>query len=229
MDVFSSTPVVRAWGRYRKQRKVPLRTRFVVGCLLSVAAQTPSSAGLLNLELLDSPDIFSAFLDVSYDASDQQFSAVGFAFTIDDGLGPQININNGSFELLASVTNAGLATDGTLALGGEVLGFGSFNPLLTGELVDFGWRDGGGDLFEFLFTVTGGDLATTEYYGEPGAVLGVILTAEFGSGGFTGSFSEDFANGGTGLSNTAPIPEPATIWLGVISLGAVAGFKRPRA
>ncbi len=198
-------------------------------CLLSVVAQTPSSAGLLNLELLDSPDIVSAFLDVSYDASGEQFSAVGSSFTIDDGLGPQININNGFFELLASVTNTGLVTGGTLALGGEVLGFGSSNPLLTGALVDFGWMDGGGDLFEFLFTVTGGDLATSAYYGEPGAVVGVILTAEFGSGVFTGSFSEDFANGGGGFSNTAPIPEPATIWLGMISLGVVAGFTRPRA
>lgn len=215
--------------RYFKWLDGSLCARFGLACALSLLSQSPLSAGMLDLELLDSPDVFSAFLSVSYDSAAEELHAVGFAFTLEDEFGTLTNINNGTFELFASVSNTGVATNGTLTIGGELLGLGSVNPLLTGDLTDFGAMDGGGDLFEFLFTVTGGDLANTENYGEPGAIVGVILTGAFDDSDSAGVFSGDFANGGMGFSDTARVPEPATIWLGLFGLCAIARRKRRRA
>jgi hypothetical protein len=191
-------------------------------CLLACLIITPASASLLNLSLLDHPDIFSDFIDVSYDAATDQLNTVGFSLTLnDDGVGSPENILDGAFDITATIDEFGVPVAGSLTIMGNVLGYGP--TLLTGELTDFGFMDpAGGDLFEFLFTVTGGDLAIPALYGGPGSITGVILGAN--GSNFVGSFDADFNNNGgvpgTGLgqADTAPpIPEPASLILMVVA------------
>ena len=146
--------------------------------------------------------------------------------TLDDGV-TAINISGGTFDIVATITEVGAATAGSLTIQGGVSGFGP--TLLTANLVDFGYFDGGGDLFEFLFTVTGGDLATQALYGDPGAVVGVIINANGSS--FAGSFGQSFDNNGGfpgfgfGSSDTAPIPAPGTL-LVMLAAGGLRARRR---
>lgn len=192
-----------------------------------LAAALPAAAAPLGLTTISAPDITSGFIDVSYNASSETFLASGFALTLDDdGVGASDNIDPaGSFNITATIDNAGVLSSGSLTIDGSVLGFGP--SLLIGSLTDFGFLDGGGDLFEFLFTIDGGDLATL--YGDVGPVVGVILDANGST--FTGSFATDFDNNfgspglGQGVSDAAPIPEPATLFL-VLIAGALIRRKR---
>ena len=76
--------------------------------------------------------------------------------------------------------------------------------LLHGDLTDFGYQPEGGDPLEFLFNPTSGQLMS-EYNGR----MGVVHLA---GSGFQGSFKENF-DGTNGVSDTAPIPVPAAVWL----------------
>ncbi len=80
----------------------------------------------------------------------------GLALAIDeDGIGSAIDITGGSFDLSANIDSAGNLLGGTVSIGGSVaeLGFTS-GTLLTGELVNFGFRNDGGDPLEFIFNIT---------------------------------------------------------------------------
>ena len=197
---------------------------IAAACILFTAA-IPVAAAPLALTLLDHPDVTSGFISVSYDAGDEAFHATGFSLSLDDdGVGSALNIDNGTFDITAEIDGTGTAAGGTLIITGDVLGFGP--TLLTGDLSAFGFLDSGGDIFEFLFTVTGGDLAIPEFYGTPGpgSTAGIILDA-VGSG-FGGTFDNDFDNGfGLGESDTAPIPEPGTLFL-VLMAGALVRRKK---
>ena len=146
-------------------------------------------AAPLNLTLLDTPDIVSDFIDVTYDAAGDSFVATGFARELDDdGSVLPENIVNGTFNLAATIDAAGNLVSGSLTIGGTVasLGFNS-GTLLTGDLTAFG------DPLEFLFDVTGGDAAGL--YGGVGSVGGVIKDVT----GFTGDFVVDFTGDGLSL------------------------------
>ncbi len=183
------------------------------------------SAAPLGLTLLDSPDIASFFIDVSYDAGSDLLEASGFALVLnDDGSDPGEDILNGIFELSATIDAAGELWGGTLLIQGTVptLGFNS-GTLLTGDLSDFGFSTSN-DLLEFTFDVTGGDAAAL--YGSIG---GTILAFT----GFTGSFATDFDNlqggqagTGGGMSDGAAIPEPATAFLMLAGLLGLASRSR---
>ncbi len=198
------------WGRH---------AAVVVVSLVGLLA-APAQGSLLGLTLLRSPDITSGFITVGYDAGTQVFTASGFSLTL-DGLDFDVI---GSFDYSLQLDGFGGLISGSLTITGSVGGFGP--PLLTGDVTAFGFQDGGGDLFEILFTVTGGDLATPAHYGDPGAVGGVIMNAN--GSDFDGTFDDDFGNIGTGTSNTAPIPEPATLVLLAIAGGLVARRRRQR-
>ena len=205
-----------------------LRVRMWVTCLAAVAFAAPARAELLNLDLLDSPDITSAFIDLMYDAASDQFTASGFAMTFDDGILSPANIAGGVFSIAATITDGGILSGGSLTIQGGGSGFGP--TLLTGELLSFGYFDGGGDLFEFVFAVTGGDLATPLFYGDPGTVAGVIINANGSS--FAGSFGQSFDNNGgipgfgLGSSDTAPIPAPGALLLMLVAGGFQARRRR---
>ena len=178
-------------------------------------------AAPLNLTLLDTPDIVSDFIDVTYDAAGDSFVATGFARELDDdGSVPAEAIADGTFDLTATIDASGTLSSGSLSIGGTVasLGFNS-GTLLTGDLTAFG------DPLEFLFDVTGGDAAGL--YGGVGAVGGVIMIMDFT--GFTGDFGVDFTGDGTAVANVAPIPLPAAVWLFGTGLLALVGVGRRRA
>ena len=195
--------------------------------VLSASAQ----AAPLNLTLNNTPDIVSSFIDVTYDAGTDSLIASGFAFELDDdGSVPAEAIVDGIFDLSATIDSTGALTGGTLTIGGTVasLGFNS-GTLLTGNLTAFGFPNAGGDPLEFLFDVTGGDAASL--YGGGSIPGGIILS----DAGFTGDFGSDFDNlsggvpgTGIGVSDVAPIPLPAAVWLFGSGLLGLVGASRRR-
>jgi hypothetical protein len=202
-----------------KENRMWYLTSFLMTCVLAIVTGGAAQASPLNLALADSPDISSAFIGVTYDAGTDQFVASGFAMELDNGGLPNLSIANGLFNISADITSTGSigSAGGMLSIGGTIssLGFNS-GTLLTGVLTAFGFQDGGGDLFEFLFDVTGGDMVTSF-----GPVVGVILDINHG-GAFSGSFDVSFNNSGSGVSDTAnPVPEPSTL---LLMLSGVGGF-----
>lgn len=182
-------------------------------------------AGLLNLPQR-TPDITSGFIAVTYTLPDDNglFEALGTASHLDfDGTDPPDHaITDGSFHISITVApSTGVPIGGTLAITGTVDVFTS-GTLLTGTIDQFGFQDApGGDIFEFTFDVTGGDLAALY-----GAKAGVVLDAQ--GSGFTGSFLTAFDNGlGLGVSDTfRPVPEPSTLLLAFTALGVILPARR---
>ena len=189
-----------------------------------------AQAAPLNLTLLDTPDIVSSFIDVSYDATTDAFTASGFAMELDDdGSVPAEAIDGGSFDLSATIDDSGALSSGTLTIGGEVASLGfTGGTLLTGDLTAFGFQDAGGDPLEFLFSVTGGDAA--DLYGGIGSIGGILLVNVFDVTGavFPGDFTFDFDGDGSASSNVAPIPLPAAVWMFGAGLLGLVGVARKR-
>ena len=201
------------------------RTYFAALVAAASLAAPVANAAPLNLVLSDTPDIVSGFIDVSYDSASQQLSASGFALEIDVDGGPTIAITSGTFDITASIDNSGNLLGGTFEIGGTIadLGFNS-GTLITGDLINFGFRPEGGDPLEFVFDITGGDAAGL--FLAEGAFGGIILSGT----GFGGSFAADFANDGiSGVADTAPVPVPAAAWLLMSGLAGLAGFRSRRA
>ena len=196
-------------------------------------------AGLTTLVLQPSPDIFSGYIDVTYNAGSNQFSSTGYNLAIYNGI-DQIDFdeyNPGDFSISAVVDEAGIASSGSLNMNGKVLGHGTSGPLLTGSLTYFNaffadTQNPNSDaaIFEFLFDVTGGDLAGI--YGGSGASVGVILGCVSVGGNvaenpFAINFDNLFGNGpgyGSAVADTAPLPEPVTVLL--LGLGALIIRKK---
>ncbi len=210
--------------------------RVTCGCAATFAAVMLSGvsvqAELLDLVLFDFPDVFSAFIDVTYDSGLKEFEAKGFAMTFDDNGDPAKDITSGDFNITAAIDNAGKLSGGTLTILGDVLGFGP--TLLTADIVDFGFMDApGGDLFNFLFITTGGDLAVP-HFGGVGSTIGVTLDADGSDfdGFFTGDF-DNLVNGvpgtGTGFGDTGvQVPAPGAVLLGMLGLSLAAAQRRRR-
>ncbi|MDH3589142.1 MAG: hypothetical protein OEQ74_07035 [Gammaproteobacteria bacterium] len=176
-----------------------------------------SHAAPLGLTLADAPDIASGFITVSYNAMTDTLSATGSAIQLYDGVATFIDAG-GLFILEATVDGDGNMTGGTISIDATIASLGHVSgTLLTGVLTDFGFMEGGGDPLEFLFDVTGGDLASL--YGPRG---GIILS----DAGFGGSFANDFANTDAGVSDTAAIPVPPALWLMFSALAGIAGVRR---
>jgi len=199
----------------------------VIGFLICVGRA--SAADPLNLELLDSPDFISGFLDVSYDSINDLFEVDGFALEFDeDGIGVPFGIDNGTFELDAMIDSLGMLSGGSVQIGGTIPGLGlNSGTLLTGNIVDFGFEADAGAPLEFLVSLTGGD-AASYYQSDP---VGLILTQS----GFTGTFESDFDNlmggssgTGSGLADVAPVvPLPESGLLALVG-AALACWTRRR-
>jgi hypothetical protein len=178
----------------------------------------------------NAPDFGADILDVTYTASNDTFQAAGF--TTDYANGTVTLVGVGSYVLSATITDAGLLVGGTLTIDGDV-GQGT-QTLLTGTLNSLGFADPpGGSLFEFLFTVTGGNPTIVQDFGGTNAAnCGVILNASFVNGGtsFSGSWTNDFNNDGfSGLSDTfAAVPEPSSILLVLLGGACCAASLRRR-
>lgn len=200
---------------------------FAVGflALATGLAVTPGHAAPLNL-IPKSPDITATYIDVAYNHVTLQFTATGWATDLDvDNVPPPdyaISMMSANFNLAATISNAGHPLGGTLSITGTIPALGALSgTLLTGTLWQFGYPDPpGGEVFEFIFNTTGGDLAAMY-----GSHIGVILSAL--DTGFGGSFANSFANTGLGVAD-AFVPSPAAALGGMALLMCMAMMKSQR-
>lgn len=195
-----------------RQQSLALWAAIVIGSSVQAAP--------LDLILEPIPDITSGILAVGYSAGTDTLSVSGFALSLLDGAPPvSENILSGSFSINLTVDVNGDITPGvgSLVINGNVAGGGP--GLLTGSIAQFGFLSGGGEIFEFLFDVTGGDLA-----GSFGTQVGVIVDAQ--DTGFDGSFAGSFSNFGFGVSDTGVIPEPATLGMVISGVLCLVGRRR---
>src|ERR1017187_6348581 len=147
------------------------------------------------------PDLTGSYMDVTYNSSGSLFQAIGFSTQYTDKQTNQFSVyDNASFNytLTANITSAGMLTNGTLTISGDP---------------DFGSGDGGNQIFQFRFDVTGGSLASA--FGGNGAEGGIIFNAAFGSGDhpFTGSWTGNFDSNNTiiGVIDAFAVPEPSSL------------------
>ena len=138
------------------------------------------------------------------------------------GAGPYAISVTGTYDLSAQINKAtGQLISGSIYIGGTIpsLAGVSSGTLLTGTLTNFGFGDSGGDFFQFLVNVTGGDLA--HYYSGP---MGIQVNAN--NSGFTGSFLTSFASGDSDSSadnaSLTVVPEPSAILLLLSSLACLS-------
>lgn len=203
--------------------------RVLLVSVLMMAMGSQAQAAPLNLTLLNTPDIVSTDISVNYTAGSGSFTASGFALALDDdGSVPAEDIAGGTFNISATIDSTGaLQSGGALSIGGTVASLNFLSgTLLTGNLTEFGFPDSGRNPLEFLFTVTGGDAAGL--YGGSGATGGIILSSISDPTG-DWDFTADFTGDGFAVSDVAPIPVPAAVWLFGSGLLGLAGFGRRRA
>lgn len=207
-----------------------LRSRFLLPLMLVCVCVLISDAFPAPLNLIKKfPDLTSSLIKVTYNGSGA-FAASGSSATFDiDGVAPpDHNVSAGGspskrWELNMNVTPAnGALVSGTLNITGTIPALSaSSGTLLTANLTAFGFPTNGGRIFEWLFTITGGDLAPQ--YGGINRTGGIILDAVPGNGGvaFTGSFTTPFQNTtdsiGSGNADTFFVPEPASLGMLLIS------------
>ena len=124
-----------------------------------------------------------------------------------------------------SQSNGLVTSTGSLGITGTIPGLASSGTLLTGQLKQFGFQSGGGDVFEFMFDVTGGDLAPY-YDGETSVIL------DAWNSGFDGSFANSFTASPylSIADNSSAVPEPSTAisLLSALSFGVAALACRRR-
>jgi len=180
-------------------------TRVVLlsGLILAVVGTVCSAAPLDLTSAL--PDIFSAGIDITYNAGADTFSAVGFSLQYN--VPPDTTITDGVFDLSATIDEFGVASAGSLAITGTTSGgTGGSGLLLEGSLIDFGFSpDGfaGAPTFEFVYELTAGALAPD--FGGVGSSVGVVLSS-FDE--FAGEFDINY-EGTVGVADAYPVPERA--------------------
>jgi hypothetical protein len=172
------------------------------------------------------PDLFAGTLTAAYNPSSGStgtFTVTGWptSFNITGSTASNAMVVNGQYDLTAQINSqTGQLISGSLDIAGTIPSLASSGTLLTGQLSQFGFMPPpGGDIFEFLVKVTGGDLAS--YFNGQ---VGVEVTA-FGAG-FNGSFTSSFttpASQAVSDNFFQPVPEPAT---GVLLL-TVFGIALP--
>jgi hypothetical protein len=198
-------------------RQISIGKFLVLGLASSCLLWSTAKASPLNLVPLSNvPDFMGSFIGLSYDSTSETFQALGY--TTDYANGSVFLQDSGAYTLAATISHSGVLSSGTLTINGDI--GGGVTTLLTGDLNAVGSSDIGGDIFEFSFTVTGGDPVVVNDFGGIGANSGgVILIAWFGDGDvpFTGSWASDFNNSGTGSgaadSTLVAVPEPSSISL----------------
>ena len=193
------------------------------------------------------PDLTGLYMDVNYHTNTSLFQAIGYSTLYTDkntnyfSIYDEASVN---YTLTAYITSAGTLTNGTISISGDPVGFAGGGPsgygydtnLLTGTLITgtsgvaFGYGDGGNQIFQFRFGVTGGILASA--FGGIGAPGGIIFTAEFGTGdhAFTGIWTKNFDSNGTqnGDIDTFAVPEPSPTLLMLVAGGVCAMMHRCR-
>jgi hypothetical protein len=212
--------------------KCPKGVRFaaMLGCIGILGFQASITRGDSLGLTSQNPDLFASFLTIDYSASGSTgtLTVTGWptSFNI-NGIGtpnyPLIG-GNDAYSITAQINKTtGQPVSGILDVTGTIAGLASSGTLLTGQLTRFGFMPPpGGDVFEFIFAVTGGDLAPY-YHGQ----VGVEVTATTGSG-FDGSFTASFDSlPSETVADNFPlpaVPEPAvaTQLLGALAMAFLA-------
>lgn len=184
-----------------------------------------AQAAPLNLSLNPEPDTISSFMDVSYDASTEQFNATGFAAQLSYNSNIY-SIDSGSFSLNAVIDELGAVTRSILEIDGTIaaLGYNS-GTLLEGSIIDFGY--GTNETLEFTFNVTGGDAA-----GIYAGLGGIIIKDSGFSGSFASNWGTDYSEAASDTGVVSAVPEPSMyllMGLGLITVMAAARRSRNQA
>jgi hypothetical protein len=213
-----------------------LLSGLILGALFTLTQPHTAAAALLGVSI-DIPVIsFDNQGTLNYDASTDLLSIDASPLLYKD---PSDTI---FFFAAGGTVNIDITVDSTGSLTGGVIGddllvTGAVDTysgtLLTAEVSQFGYFDSGGptDSFDFLFSITGGALATD--FGGTGADLAVRLSSE--QSDFTGDFSVDFSGEAKGSMGPPPLPPqivpvPAAVWLfGSGLLGLLGIARRTRA
>lgn len=185
--------------------------RSLLGLTIALLLPQVAGADLIFAGLIPPPDILANNIQVNYVASTDSLTASGTAAQLNNGMS-LLPIAGGSFQLTAMIDGSGNLSSGSLMISGNVLS-GPSGLLLSATVVDVGFLNMGGDPLQFLVNVTGGALAGL-YPSQAGV--------ELGGSGFS-SWGGNFSNNGTGVGDTAPIPEPGTgvlLGLGLVALAA---------
>lgn len=211
---------------------------------------------VLTLWLLSSFSAHATLLDVAPDLPTTQFGSLagqGIQFNAGSGafiatglpLSTRFTSLDGRHDVTGTtalsiniqvnasgVARSGAALHDFVLLGNVSDGTTNYTgTLLTGSLADFGFLDTGTflDVFDFLFDVNGGSMAGLFGTGQ----IGVLMIAERST--FTGGFTQNFASarikGTIGLvpgGSFGQVPEPATLWLAGLALGAIGVMRRRR-
>jgi hypothetical protein len=204
---------------------------FSAPAFFSASAQaTPISPPLQEHHLGDvTSDTLFVHYDLDANPATGTLHADGFPVEFDEN---DQGFFSGTFSLSLKINSAtGAPLGGTIYIDGETTDTPYFNGvLLTGNITGFGFPDagpnfGGGNIFEFLFTVTGGALAPSYYSAGYGGIIMNIKNGSDPSNPFTGVFTAPFKNNGDqpfavgGVSDTFPMPTPEPSSLALLLLG----------
>ena len=217
--------------------------------VLSLWANSQSKGAALNLVPTPGGADFTVSLGVSYSSDTLQViseppgvgqTVPSYSYNFLDPVGFY-----GDFTLVANITSAGILNSGTFTLNGDMMG--SYGLLLKGDLntgadgVAFGSKvtgDPNTTLFEFPFTVTGGDPTIVSNFGGPGSMQGSVeLTPYFDplSGdvpfvGWSSNFNNTGPDNGDGsIADVVVVPEPSSIVLVLVGCMVFVGAHRATA
>jgi len=212
--------------------------RYIVFILL-IATAAPGQAAMLNLipQGVFSADITTSFSSATYNATTDLLNVSGSATAIDyDKSAPPDSLvlsggpgNPASFKISVHIDAAGAIVGPTTSTDLNILGLipsgphpSAYGPLLTGQLINFGYANNAPHrLLEFIFKVTGGSQAA-----QFGPKVGVVFDT---INGFNGTFLSSFSTSISGNADNFAVPEPSSLMLCVIGAGlSIASFRRRR-
>jgi uncharacterized repeat protein (TIGR01451 family) len=205
----------------KEKRDMKTKRLFLLGCFLAVLGLAGvSSAELLDDDLSFPLIVFDSQGTLTYNATSDLFfvDARPVAVRLPPPGNP-IRITSGIFQINAEIDEdgdlqGGVQGDDLFVFAGsvDIPGLGVIaGVLLAGEVTDFGFADQGGtDLFDFRFTVSGGMLADPDMFPNGiapyplNSVVGALVQSENST--FTGSFLLDF--GGEAKGTLGRVPQP---------------------
>jgi hypothetical protein len=195
--------------------------RYVL-CVAAVAGLSAVGSAT-TIRLLPAPDVMGTFLDASYDGVSGVFTVAGYAdsaIVFQTELPVFYAIDGGSFSLTAMVSNAGVASSGSLTISGCIAALAgspgcSATPLLQSTVLSF---------FDFVPGVDGQlTLGFSFLTGDLSPLYRRLAYAQLNLIGFPGSFASSFST--SDFANVADvgtaIPEPSTNWLFLPAAGMV--------
>lgn len=232
----------------RPRREGPVLALGIL-CLLAPAT---SRAGLLPIQFQPgSPIISGSGGALAYNATTGDFnltlSSPSLIYAAPFVMPNGFTNFNGTLTIDLDVDNkgkfvsngSGLKLTGTVTINGATFTGTAANPLLTGDITNFGSQPAGppSRSFDGLFDITGGALTTTQpgsggssVFGgfPPGGSGGFILVAENVTSGTLGDFSRDFSSSSVKPQVGVVTPEPGSLTLLLSAAGALGAWQLRR-